>query len=79
MLDRGAGPGGLAAGMILICVGVGGVKTAVSPFVADQYADTVPRIRIAKGGECMVTDRTLTMQYIYNVYYGFAYLTDHLE
>ena len=40
---------------------------------ADQYTETVPRIKIRKNGERVVADRELTISYIYNAYYWYAY------
>ncbi|KAJ5292132.1 hypothetical protein N7478_001383 [Penicillium angulare] len=37
----------------------------------DQYLDEAPKLIITKSGERAVTDRTLTMQYIYNVFYWY--------
>ncbi|KAF2819833.1 oligopeptide transporter [Ophiobolus disseminans] len=68
-LRGGAGGGGLAVAMVLIGIGAGGVKTTVSPFVADQYVETELRIETLKSGERVIVDRTLTVQYIYNMWY----------
>ena len=43
---------------------------------ADQYTETIPRIKIRKNGERVVADRELTISYIYNAYYWYA--SNHL-
>ncbi|KAF2009736.1 PTR2-domain-containing protein [Aaosphaeria arxii CBS 175.79] len=68
-LKASAGGGGLAVAMVLIGIGAGGVKTTVSPFVADQYTETELRVETLKSGERVIVDRTLTVQYIYNMWY----------
>ncbi|KAF1947027.1 oligopeptide transporter [Clathrospora elynae] len=68
-LRGGAAGGGLAGAMVFIGIGAGGVKTTVSPFVADQYTGTELRIETLKSGERVIVDRTLTVQYIYNMWY----------
>lgn len=54
--------------MILMGVDVGGVKTNVSLLLADQYSEVVSRIRVIQIEEPVAIDRTLTIQYIYNVF-----------
>ena len=39
---------------------------------ADQYTESIPRIRIRKNGGRVVADRGLTISYIYNAYYWYA-------
>jgi proton-dependent oligopeptide transporter, POT family len=69
VLAKGAAGPGLAVAMVLIAFGAGGVKTTVSPFVADQYTKTRLEIHTLKSGERVILDRTLTLQYIYNMWY----------
>ncbi|MCJ1250448.1 hypothetical protein MMC30_007676 [Trapelia coarctata] len=71
-LQHGAGVGGLATAMVLIGLGSGGVKAVISPFIGDQYTPLVPQLLVRKSGERVVADRTLTIQYIYNVFYWFT-------
>ncbi|KAF3056204.1 Peptide transporter [Trichoderma lentiforme] len=59
---------GLGFAMILLALSTGGVKATASPFIGDQYAETAPQLIITKKGEHVVTDRALTLQYIYNAY-----------
>lgn len=60
---------GLAISLFLLGLGNGGVKAVVSPFIGDQYTVMTPQLVVRKGGERIIVDRTLTMQYIYNVFY----------
>ena len=39
--------------------------------LADQYPDLVPQLVKTKKGTLAITDRTLTIQYIYNVFYWY--------
>ncbi|GFF32365.1 peptide transporter PTR2 [Aspergillus udagawae] len=65
----GAAEGGLATAIVLIAVGSGGVRSSAAPFIAEQYTETTPKIKLLKNGRKVITDRELTIQYIYNVYY----------
>jgi POT family proton-dependent oligopeptide transporter len=76
-LRGGAAGGGLAVAMVLMGIGAGGVKTTLSPFVADQYTETELRIETLKSGERVIVDRTLTLQYIYNMWYWCVYRQHH--
>ncbi|KAI9679130.1 MAG: hypothetical protein M1822_007340 [Bathelium mastoideum] len=64
--------GGLAAAMVLIGLGLGGVKATISPFIADQYPNLVPQVIKTRKGGLAVADRTLTIQYVYNAFYWFT-------
>ena len=61
--------GGLLSAMVFIGLGTGGVQATVSPFIGDQYSSLEPRLFMSKSGEHLIGDRTLTLQYIYNVSY----------
>ncbi|KAK2879510.1 hypothetical protein FQN49_000812 [Arthroderma sp. PD_2] len=63
---------GLVVSMVLLGLGTGGVKATVSPFIGDQYTTMVPQLVVRKNGESVIADRTLTLQYIYNVFYWFT-------
>ncbi|OCL07987.1 hypothetical protein AOQ84DRAFT_398180 [Glonium stellatum] len=52
--------------MILIAFSSGGIRAAITPLIAEQYKEMVSRIKIQRNGEITVTDRELTIQYIYN-------------
>ncbi|KAI1799965.1 POT family-domain-containing protein [Daldinia bambusicola] len=65
----GAALGGVIPACILLAVGSGAFKTTVVPFIADQYAQTEPQVITRKTGERVVTNRELTITYIYNAFY----------
>lgn len=68
-LDRGWGLPGLVLAMALIALGGGGFRAIMVPFIADQYTEEKPTVKILKSGEEVITDRQLTLQYIYNLYF----------
>jgi POT family proton-dependent oligopeptide transporter len=68
-LEHGAGLGGLVATMIILGVGTGGVKSNVSPLIAEQYTRTIPAIKTLKTGERVIVDPAVTIQSIYNIFY----------
>ncbi|KAJ5304331.1 cytochrome P450 monooxygenase [Penicillium atrosanguineum] len=67
-IREGAALGGVIAACILMSIGSGAFNATVVPFIADQYDDEEFRIRMKKGQK-VVSDRELTITYIYNVYY----------
>ncbi|KAJ5938296.1 POT family-domain-containing protein [Penicillium verhagenii] len=69
VLDQGGGILGLAIAMFLIGIGLGGVRSTISPFIGDQYPVIPTQVKMNKNGERVIIDRTLTLQYIYNVAY----------
>jgi POT family proton-dependent oligopeptide transporter len=70
-LSHESGVPGLAAAMVLVGLGVGGVKATISPLLADQYVSLKPLLMKKKNmnDELVVGDRTMTIQYIFNVFY----------
>ncbi|KAK3385608.1 oligopeptide transporter [Podospora didyma] len=60
---------GVYTAMVLMSFGSGGVKAAITPFIADQYVNRDPIVRALKSGQLAVTDRELTIRYIYNTFY----------
>ena len=47
--------------------------TSANAASADQYAEDHPKMKTLKSGEQVITDRSLTLQYIYNLYYWYAW------
>jgi POT family proton-dependent oligopeptide transporter len=69
-LEHGAGLGGFIAAILVIGVGTGGIKSNVSPLIADQYQRKKMAIKtIAKTGERVIIDPAVTIQRIYLVFY----------
>jgi len=69
-LDNGAGVPGLAVSMVFIGLGVGAVKSTISPFIGDQYAQKKnPQLIRQKNGKLAVVDSSRTIQFIYNAFY----------
>ncbi|KAJ1647445.1 peptide transporter ptr2 [Coemansia erecta] len=64
----GALPGIIIA-MITIGMGTGGIKSNVSPMVAEQYGRYRPFVRKLKNGKEVLVDRELTVQSIFNWFY----------
>ena len=54
----------------LISIGAGGVRAVVSPFIGDQYGVEESRLVRKQDGTAEVIDHRLTLQLIYNVFYG---------
>lgn len=78
LLSKGWGLPGLIIAMICVALGGGGFEAVMAAFLADQYAETGPRIKTLKSGEDVITDRSLTIEYIYNLNYWFVVVTCNL-
>lgn len=61
--------GGFITGIIVIGLGTGGVKSNVSPLIADQIPKTKPVIRVLKSGERVVQDPNITIQNVFMFFY----------
>ena len=84
-LARGAGLPGWIVGALVVAAGTGGIKSNVSPLVADQYRATRLRVETKKSGnspllpfsssnaleigERVIVDPNLTITRIYNLFY----------
>jgi POT family proton-dependent oligopeptide transporter len=68
-IENGAALGGLAAAMTVIGLGTGGIKSNVSPLVAEQMTETRMKIKTTKGGERVIQDPNITFQRIYMIFY----------
>ncbi|UPK99829.1 hypothetical protein LCI18_010764 [Fusarium solani-melongenae] len=71
-LDAGAGLGGLIGAFILIGLGVGGVKSSVAPFTADQVRITGKQIQTLDSGERVIVDHEVTVRRVYSIFYWCA-------
>ncbi|EME89455.1 uncharacterized protein MYCFIDRAFT_55863 [Pseudocercospora fijiensis CIRAD86] len=70
LLRSGAGPAGLGIAMVLIGIGTGGIKSVFSPFLGDQCSHHESRVVEKPDGAREVIDYRLTLQFMYNVFYG---------
>lgn len=61
--------GGFIAAVIIIGLGTGGVKSNVSPLIADQIPKTKPVIKVLKSGERVVQDPNITIQNVFMFFY----------
>lgn len=68
-LQNGAGMGGFIAAILIIGIGTGGIKSNVSPLIADQYERKRMAIHTLKTGERIILDPAVTIQRIYMVFY----------
>ncbi|PKY04657.1 POT peptide transporter [Aspergillus campestris IBT 28561] len=68
-LDRGAGMPGLMIALILVGLGVGGIKSNVAPLIAEQYGARPERVKTLPSGERVVVDPSITVQTIYARYF----------
>ncbi|KAL1593892.1 ATP-dependent DNA helicase chl1, partial [Paraconiothyrium brasiliense] len=64
----GAFPG-LTTAMIIIGLGTGGIKSNVSPLIAEQVQSTKPFIRHLPSGKRVIVDPEVTVQRIYMIFY----------
>ncbi|CAF1238973.1 unnamed protein product [Rotaria sordida] len=67
-IDKGIAFPGLIVAMIIIGTGTGGVKSNVSPLMAEQYSRTKPIITVIKGKRKII-DPSVTMQSMFNWFY----------
>lgn len=68
-LRNGAGTGGFIAAILLLGIGTGGIKSNVSPLIAEQYQRKVMAIKTLPSGERIILDPAITIQRIYMVFY----------
>ncbi|VVT54161.1 uncharacterized protein SAPINGB_P003937 [Magnusiomyces paraingens] len=68
-IEHNAALGGLVAAMIIIGLGTGGIKSNVSPLIAEQYTVTKPYVKTLKSGERVIVDPSTTVQSIFMVFY----------
>jgi len=68
-LEHGAGMGGFVAAILVIGLGTGGIKSNVSPLIADQYTRKRMAVKTLNTGERVIIDPAVTIQRIYMVFY----------
>ncbi|KAF1937512.1 DNA repair helicase [Clathrospora elynae] len=68
-IERGAAFSGLVVAMVIIGIGTGGIKSNVSPLIAEQVRSTKPFVKTLRGGSRVIVDPEITVQRIYMVFY----------
>ncbi|CAO3665982.1 unnamed protein product [Umbelopsis vinacea] len=68
-IDSGASFPGFVVALIIIGLGTGGIKSNVSPLVAEQYRSKVPYVQTLKSGERVIVSPRATYQKIFNMFY----------
>lgn len=68
-LQRGAGLAGFIAAILIIGIGTGGIKSNVSPLIADQYTRKRMAIKVLDSGERVIIDPAVTISRIYLIFY----------
>ncbi|KAF2819506.1 DNA repair helicase [Ophiobolus disseminans] len=68
-LERGAAFPGLVVAMVVIGLGTGGIKSNVSPLIAEQVRSTKPFVRTLKSGKRVIVDPDVTMQRCFALFY----------
>ncbi|KAI0875766.1 MFS general substrate transporter [Hypoxylon argillaceum] len=68
-LSHGAGIGGFAVAVILVGSGQAGLSAVMYPLIGDQVPETAPKVKRKTDGQLVVTDRKLTIQFLFNGYY----------
>ena len=68
-IENGGALPGLIIAMIIIGLGTGGIKSNVSPMIAEQYQQSALRLKVIKSGEQVIVDPSMTVQRIYMIFY----------
>ncbi|KAL5392836.1 hypothetical protein DPSP01_000533 [Paraphaeosphaeria sporulosa] len=68
-IEHGGAFPGLITAMVIIGLGTGGIKSNVSPLIAEQVQSTKPFIRHLPSGKRVIVDPEVTVQRIYMIFY----------
>ncbi|CAO3668303.1 unnamed protein product [Umbelopsis ramanniana] len=68
-IESGAAFPGFVVGLVIVGLGTGGIKSNVSPLVAEQYKSHHPYIKTLKSGERVIVTPQATYQKIFNMFY----------
>ena len=68
-IEHGGAFPGLIAAMFIIGIGTGGIKSNVSPLIAEQVRSTKPFVRLLSNGQKVIVDPEVTVQRIYMIFY----------
>lgn len=61
-IEHGASLGGLITAMVIIGLGTGGIKSNISPLIAEQIRIQRPAIKTLKSGKRVVVDPSRTVE-----------------
>ncbi|KAF2848299.1 peptide transporter-like protein PTR2 [Plenodomus tracheiphilus IPT5] len=68
-IRNGAAFPGLVAAMLIIGLGTGGIKSNVSPLIAEQVRSTKPFVKTLRSGKQVLVAPELTVQRVYMMFY----------
>ncbi|KAF2027273.1 DNA repair helicase [Setomelanomma holmii] len=68
-IERGGAGPGLIIAMVVIGLGTGGIKSNVSPLIAEQVQSNKPYIKMLSSGRRVIIDPEVTVQRIYMIFY----------
>lgn len=68
-IERGAAFPGLVVAMVVIGLGTGGIKSNVSPLIAEQVRSNKPFVKTLRNGKQVIIDPEVTVQRVYMVFY----------
>ena len=68
-IENGGALPGLIVAMVIIGLGTGGIKSNVSPMIAEQYQEDGLRVKTTNSGEKVIVDPALTVRRIYMIFY----------
>lgn len=68
-IENGAAFPGLIVAMIVIGLGTGGIKSNVSPMIAEQVRTTKAFVKTLSSGKRVIVDPEVTVQRVYMVFY----------
>ena len=73
-IESGAAFPCLVVGIVLLGIGTGGIKSNVSPLIADQIKTRKAYVETLKDGTKVIRDPNATMQRLFNLFYFFINL-----
>lgn len=69
-IESGAAFPGFVVGIVIVGLGTGGIKSNVSPLVAEQYRSHHPYVKTLKSGERVIVTPQATYVYISHIQNG---------
>ena len=68
-IENGFAFPGLVVAMVIIGLGTGGIKSNVSPLIAEQVRSIKPFVKTLRSGKQVIVDPEVTVQRVYMVFY----------